>query len=225
MPAVSGQRKPSGLRAAQLTQILPTGLLVGETRLDLGQIPRIIFHFPTILASMCVLPESSELPSASIDCRLCGSVLNSFNAPVHNLLASMCNVGMGQDSRKCPNSKARGLQSTIPRFAVHVMLTACRIHFCWFDPVHPSGPDVVAGSSTSPGAGKRASIAALRLAVVRRRFALRCSAFSASAGQILLSSSRRTDLSPRIPLNLRQLRSVFGSRGRSVCTRGVILVL
>ena len=58
MPA-SGTTKT--LRPAELTQILPTGLLVGETRLELGQIPGIIFHFPRsyILGS----PESSEYPS------------------------------------------------------------------------------------------------------------------------------------------------------------------
>ena len=58
MPA---SRTTKTLRPAELTQILPTGLLVGETRLDLGQIPRIIFHFPRsyILWS----PESSEYPS------------------------------------------------------------------------------------------------------------------------------------------------------------------
>ncbi len=59
MPA---SRTTKTLRPAELTQILPTGLLVGETRLDLGQIPRIIFHFPRsyILWS----PESSEYPSS-----------------------------------------------------------------------------------------------------------------------------------------------------------------
>ena len=46
MPA---SRTTKTLRPAELTQILPTGLLVGETRLELGQIPRIIFHFPKIL--------------------------------------------------------------------------------------------------------------------------------------------------------------------------------
>ena len=58
MPA---SRTTKTLRPAELTQILPTGLLVGETRLELGQIPRIIFHFPRsyILWS----PESSEYPS------------------------------------------------------------------------------------------------------------------------------------------------------------------
>ena len=61
MPA---SRTTKTLRPAELTQILPTGLLVGETRLDLGQIPRIIFHFPRsyILWS----PESSEYPSSTI---------------------------------------------------------------------------------------------------------------------------------------------------------------
>ena len=65
MPA-SGTTKT--LRPAELTQILPTGLLVGETRLELGQIPGIIFHFPRsyILGS----PESSEYPSASFFERL-----------------------------------------------------------------------------------------------------------------------------------------------------------
>ena len=47
-----------------MTQILPTGLLASETRLELGQIPGIIFHRPRsyILGS----PESSKYPSLGI---------------------------------------------------------------------------------------------------------------------------------------------------------------
>ncbi len=43
---VPASRTTKTLRPAELTQILSTGLLGGETRLELGQIPRIIFHFP-----------------------------------------------------------------------------------------------------------------------------------------------------------------------------------
>ena len=58
MPA---SRTTKTLRPAELTQILPTGLLASETRLELGQIPGIIFHRPRsyILGS----PESSKYPS------------------------------------------------------------------------------------------------------------------------------------------------------------------
>ena len=63
MPA---SRTTKTLRPAELTQILPTGLLASETRLELGQIPGIIFHRPRsyILGS----PESSKYPSAGIFC-------------------------------------------------------------------------------------------------------------------------------------------------------------
>ena len=58
---VPASRTTKTFRPAELTQILSTGLLGGETRLELGQIPRIIFHFPRsyILWS----PESSKYPS------------------------------------------------------------------------------------------------------------------------------------------------------------------
>ena len=61
MPA---SRTTKTLRPAELTQILPTGLLASETRLELGQIPGIIFHRPRsyILGS----PESSKYPSRII---------------------------------------------------------------------------------------------------------------------------------------------------------------
>ena len=60
MPA---SRTTKTLRPAELTQILPTGLLASETRLELGQIPGIIFHRPRsyILGS----PESSKYPSSA----------------------------------------------------------------------------------------------------------------------------------------------------------------
>ena len=61
MPA---SRTTKTLRPAELTQILPTGLLASETRLELGQIPGIIFHRPRsyILGS----PESSKYPSKPV---------------------------------------------------------------------------------------------------------------------------------------------------------------
>ena len=63
MPA---SRTTKTLRPAELTQILPTGLLASETRLELGQIPGIIFHRPRsyILGS----PESSKYPSNTVAC-------------------------------------------------------------------------------------------------------------------------------------------------------------
>jgi hypothetical protein len=39
-------RATETLRPAQLTQILPTGSLAGESRLELGQIPGVILHRP-----------------------------------------------------------------------------------------------------------------------------------------------------------------------------------
>ena len=63
MPA---SRTTKTLRPAELTQILPTGLLVGETRLELGQILADNLPFPKIL-HLVNSPESSEYPELTSD--------------------------------------------------------------------------------------------------------------------------------------------------------------
>ena len=91
---VPASRTTKTFRPAELTQILSTGLLGGETRLELGQIPRIIFHFPRsyILWS----PESSKYPSSK-EFRLSNTKLRPYSFvkdinPDRRLLRRTCSV-------------------------------------------------------------------------------------------------------------------------------------